>query len=156
MAPLLLERGFSLPARRCAGADLLKRQQRDGTRNRRTAAATHRQPEPGGGRPPASGQDILAGRLRHLDHRVHEPPDEDTLYGLCDLGLGYPELGYVRLSELQGITVRVPPAGSGSIGLERDLYFKPSHSLSVYAEAAWRNGGLTDDPRSLDAAQYHW
>ena len=64
------------------------------------------------------------------------PQDEDTLYGLCDPGLGYPELGYVRLSELQSTTVRVPPAGSVGIGLEQDLYFKPSHSLIAYAEAA--------------------
>lgn len=35
--------------------------------------------------------------------------DQDTAFGLCDLGLGCPELGYVRLSELQ--TVR------GTMGL---------------------------------------
>ena len=81
------------------------------------------------------------------------PQDEDTMYGLCDLGTGYPEIGYVRLSELQSITVPVPPAGAGSIGLERDLYFKPSHSLSTYAEAARQNGAITYDPRLLDAAQ---
>ena len=65
------------------------------------------------------------------------PLDEDTMYGLCDLGTGYPEIGYVRLSELQSMAVRVPPTGSISIGLEQDLYFKPSHSLIAYAEAAW-------------------
>lgn len=58
------------------------------------------------------------------------PEDEDTMCGLCDLGTGYPEIGYVRLSELQSGTLRVPPAGSVGIGLERDLYFKPSYSLS--------------------------
>ena len=81
------------------------------------------------------------------------PQDEDTLYGLCDLGLGDPEIGYVRLSELQSITVRVPPGRSVAIGLERDLYFKPSHSLSTYAAAARRHGAITYDPRLLDAAQ---
>ena len=81
------------------------------------------------------------------------PQDEDTLYGLCDLGLGDPEIGYVRLSELQSITVRVPPAGSVGMGLERDLYFKPSHLLSVYAEAARQHGATTDNPRLLDDAQ---
>ena len=81
------------------------------------------------------------------------PQDEDTMYGLCDLGTGYPEIGYVRLSELQSITVRVPPGRSAGIGLERDLYFEPSHSLSVYAEAARQNGTITYDPRLLDAAQ---
>lgn len=46
------------------------------------------------------------------------PMDEDTLYGLCDLRLGYPELGYVRLSELQCMTVRVPTAGAVGMGLK--------------------------------------
>ena len=79
------------------------------------------------------------------------PQDEDTLYGLCDFGFGYPELGYVRLSELQSTTAPIPPAG---IGLERDLHFKPSHSLSADAEAAQQNGAVTDaPPRLLDAAQ---
>ena len=81
------------------------------------------------------------------------PQDEDTMYGLCDLGLGYPELGYVRLSELQSMTVRVPPGRSDGIGLEQDMYFEPIHSLSVYAEAARQNGTITDNPRLLDAAQ---
>ena len=81
------------------------------------------------------------------------PQDENTLYGLCDLGLGYPELGYVQLRDLQSTTVRVPPTGSVAIGLERDLYFEPSHSLSVYAEAARQNGAITDDTNLLDAAQ---
>ena len=83
------------------------------------------------------------------------PLDEDTMYGLCDLGTGYPEIGYVRLSELQSMTVRVPPGRSAGIGLERDLYFSPSHSLSVYAAAARQNGAITDNPNLLDAAQDH-
>ena len=83
------------------------------------------------------------------------PQDEDTMYGLCDLGLGYPELGYVRLSELQSMTVRVPPGCFAGISLEQDLYFSPCHSLSAYAEAARQNGAITDDPMFLDAALGH-
>ena len=39
------------------------------------------------------------------------------LFGLCDLGMGSPELGYVMLSELRSIR--------GGLGLpvERDLYY---------------------------------
>ena len=59
----------------------------------------------------------------------------------------------MRLSELQSITVRVPPAGSVGIGLEQDLYFKPSNSLSADAEAAQQNGAVTDASKLLDAAQ---
>ena len=84
-----------------------------------------------------------------------DPQDEDTMYGLGYLELGYPELGYVRLSELQSMTLRVPPRGSVGMGLEQDVHFKPCHSLSVYAEAARQNGAITDDPRLLNAAQDH-
>jgi hypothetical protein len=47
-------------------------------------------------------------------------PDFDHLaFGLCDLGLGEPELGYVRLQDIEGLR--------GQLGLivERDLYFTP-------------------------------
>ncbi|WP_240621424.1 DUF2958 domain-containing protein [Caulobacter zeae] len=36
-------------------------------------------------------------------------PDEDTLFGLCDLDQGAPELGYVSLSELAAVRL---PLGS--------------------------------------------
>ena len=49
------------------------------------------------------------------------PQDEDAMYGLCDLGTGYPEIGYVRLSELQRVTVRVPPSGTVSIARSRSV-----------------------------------
>lgn len=59
-----------------------------------------------------------------------DPADPDLAFGLCDLGLGYPELGYVRLSEL--LTVR------GKLGLpvERDLWFRADKPLSAYTDAA--------------------
>ncbi len=59
------------------------------------------------------------------------PEGEDLrLFGLCDLGLGSPELGYVMLSEIEDVR--------GKLGLpvERDLYFKAEHRLSVYAKLA--------------------
>ncbi len=70
------------------------------------------------------------------------------MYEECDLGLGH-----ARLIDLQSTTVRVSPARSVGTGFEEDLYFNPSHSLSTYAEAARRNGAITDDPRLLDATQ---
>ncbi|WP_438346819.1 DUF2958 domain-containing protein [Methylorubrum populi] len=59
-----------------------------------------------------------------------DPADPDEAFGPCDLGVGCPELGYVRLSELR--TVR------GKLGLpvERDLWFIPAAPLSAYAAAA--------------------
>ena len=59
-----------------------------------------------------------------------DPEDGDTLFGLCDLGVGKPELGYSSLAEIASVRCRF------GLGIERDLYFNPKHSLAVYAEAA--------------------
>ena len=58
-------------------------------------------------------------------------PDGDTLYGLCDIGQGSPEIGCVSLSELQSL--KFPPFG---LGVERDLYFKEDKRLITYWEEA--------------------
>lgn len=65
-----------------------------------------------------------------------DPDDEDHAFGLCDLGLGFPELGYVSLTELT--TVR------GRLGLpvERDLHFKADKSISAYAREARLSGRI--------------
>jgi hypothetical protein len=55
------------------------------------------------------------------------PEDTDRAFGLCDLGQGFPQLGYVSLAELA--TVRGPLG----LHLERDLYFKADKTLSAYA-----------------------
>ena len=59
-----------------------------------------------------------------------DPTDFDTLFGLCDLGMGFPELGYVSLSELA--TVR----NALGLHMERDLHFKADKALSQYAKEA--------------------
>jgi hypothetical protein len=61
----------------------------------------------------------------------------DTLFGLCDLGLGCPELGYVGLSELE--SAKFPPFG---LGVERDLHFEAEKTLSAYANEALRYGSI--------------
>ena len=65
-----------------------------------------------------------------------DPDDEDLAFGLCDLGMGCPELGYVRLSELAAIR--------GKLGLpvERDLHFAPRRTISAYAEQAREDGHI--------------
>ncbi len=65
-----------------------------------------------------------------------DPEDPDIAFGLCDLGLGFPELGAVRLSEIASLR--------GPLGLpvERDLYFEADKPLSRYAEEAQRTGGI--------------
>ena len=64
------------------------------------------------------------------------PADEDTLFGLCDLGQGLPELGYVSLTELK--TVR----GKWGLPIERDLHFKATRTLNEYAELARQAGRI--------------
>jgi hypothetical protein len=60
--------------------------------------------------------------------------DDDTMFGLCDLGMGYPELGYVSLAELE--SMKFPPFG---LGVERDLHFKADKPLSHYTKLANQN-----------------
>lgn len=67
-----------------------------------------------------------------------DPDDPDRLFGLCDLGLGFPELGYVSLREIGGVR--------GPLGLhvERDLYFTPTKTLREYADAARAAGRIVE------------
>ena len=67
-----------------------------------------------------------------------DPEDGDTLFGLSDLGFGTPELGYSSLAEIALVRLRF------GLGIERDLYFKPAHSLSVYVEAARTAGRIVE------------
>lgn len=65
-----------------------------------------------------------------------DPEDPDIAFGLSDLGLGFPELGSVRLSEIA--------SARGKLGLsvERDRYFVAEKSLSAYAEEAHALGAI--------------
>lgn len=75
-----------------------------------------------------------------------DPDEPDIAFGLCDLGMGCPELGSVRLSEIMAVR--------GALGLpvERDRFFDPAYPLTVYARAAQRAGGITEDRQLLLAA----
>ncbi len=72
--------------------------------------------------------------------------DNDIAFGLCDLGLGFPELGYVRISELEALR--------GPLGLpvERDRSFNPTCTIAVYARAARTAERIVDDRESLEQA----
>ena len=59
-----------------------------------------------------------------------DPENPDLAFGLCDLGLGLPELGSVSLSELEAYRSRL------GLSIERDLHFVPQHTLSQYADKA--------------------
>ena len=59
-----------------------------------------------------------------------DPLDPNRAFGLCDLGMGTPELGYVDLQELASVRGRL------GLPVERDLYFRPKGTLGAYADNA--------------------
>ena len=63
--------------------------------------------------------------LAWLDHT-----DTDVAWGLCDLGVGCPEIGTVMLSEIEAVRGRL------GMPVERDLHFKADKSLLDYARVA--------------------
>lgn len=75
-----------------------------------------------------------------------DPDDPDIATGLCDLGMGCPELGSVRISELESVR--------GALGLpvERDRYFRTIHTISTFARAAWNAAAITECPQALERA----
>ena len=58
-------------------------------------------------------------------------------FGLCDLGMGFPELGYVDIEELKAIR------GGMGLPVERDMYFTADKPLSEYAKKASEEGRIT-------------
>lgn len=64
--------------------------------------------------------------------------DGDTAYGLCDAGLGQPELGSVKLSALADVR------GPQGLRIVADPNFRPRQSLSAYLAEAQRDGSIND------------
>jgi len=62
--------------------------------------------------------------------------NDDIAFGLCDLGLGLPELGFVCMREIRELR--------GPLGLpvERDLHFDADKTISAYAEEARQLGRI--------------
>lgn len=85
--------------------------------------------------PPDAGATWL---LTELD-----PDDPDLAFGLCDLGLGCPELGTVRLSEIEALRGRL------RLPVERDLAFEACGPLSAYVIAARQAERIVTDPATI-------
>jgi hypothetical protein len=62
--------------------------------------------------------------------------NDDIAFGLCDLGMGTPELGFVSMREIRELR--------GPLGLpvERDLHFDANKTLSAYADEARAHGRI--------------
>lgn len=69
--------------------------------------------------------------------------DDDTLFGLADLGFGCPEMGVFSLGEIEAIRL---PYG---MRIERDLGFSTPHPLSHWAETARRAGSIIHAEQQL-------
>ncbi|MGH7463331.1 MAG: DUF2958 domain-containing protein [Longimicrobiales bacterium] len=67
-----------------------------------------------------------------------DPTDGDTAWGLCDVGIGMPELGSIKLSDLATIV------GPQRMPVRRDLHFHPARPMSEYLRLAQANGSITD------------
>ena len=57
-------------------------------------------------------------------------PESRVFFGLCDLGMGYAELGDVGRDELESIK------GFMGLGIERDTHWTADKTLSEYASIA--------------------
>jgi hypothetical protein len=79
--------------------------------------------------------------LSELDHQ--EP---DIAFGLCDLGMGFPELGYVSIDELSSIKL------AGTFEVMCDNAFSVTYPMSVYARAARMEQMITTNPDILRKA----
>jgi hypothetical protein len=65
-----------------------------------------------------------------------DPHNPDVAFGLCDLGAGTPELGYVSLSELFALRLRFNQK------IERDMHFTADKTLGEYAKEARSAGRI--------------
>ena len=61
-------------------------------------------------------------------------PDDGLAFGLADLGMGQPELGYISLDEIYEVQ------GPAGLRVEQDIHFKASKALSQYATQARIDG----------------
>lgn len=73
--------------------------------------------------------------------------DGDTLFGLADLGFGFPEMGSFSLGELEMIRL---PFG---MQIERDQTFSTEQPLSVWSQAARATASLSAAEQVLNAAR---
>jgi hypothetical protein len=62
--------------------------------------------------------------------------DGDTMFALCDLGMGSPELGYVSLAEIEALR------GRFGLPVERDRHWTAEKSLVEYADEARAAGRI--------------
>lgn len=63
-------------------------------------------------------------------------PGTNNAFGLCDMGQGYPELGYVSIDELAKLKLYF------DMKVERDIHFEAHMTISEYADQARESGSI--------------
>ena len=76
-----------------------------------------------------------------------DPEDPDIAFGLCDLGLGLLQLGYMSISEIASIRGRL------GLPVEHTPYFMAKKSLLDYFNDAQRIGRITDSVEDEDTTK---
>lgn len=66
---------------------------------------------------------------------IAECDNDGLAFGLADLGFETPEMGYISLPEIFGVRI-------GHLYIEQDLYFKPTKTLTQYADEARSKGRI--------------
>lgn len=77
------------------------------------------------------------GPATWLISEFHE--DTGLFFGLCDLGMGSPELGYVSLEEIESVEL---PFG---MKIERDMYWYPQGTVMQYYNKAHAKGEICEE-----------
>ena len=67
---------------------------------------------------------------------TEKEPNSSLCFGLADLGMGCPELGYFCLEELYDVV------GPGGLRVEQDIHWMPAKTLTGYADTAIKKGWL--------------
>jgi hypothetical protein len=78
---------------------------------------------------------------------ISEIIDDETAFGLCDMGHGCPELGYISIQE---IGEYISPFSNR---IERDICFEGKFPMSVYYEAARSIQMITENFDLLQQAE---
>lgn len=78
-----------------------------------------------------------------------DPENPTIAFGLCDLGMGFPEMGYVDLEELQSLSV-----GPFGFSVFCNPLFEGKYPLSVYWKASKVRSCITRDEKLLMQANH--
>ena len=76
---------------------------------------------------------------------IQDIDPDGRMYGLCDLGMGYPELGYVDLQEMEDLRATINGRKFAFQAIERDTSWTPEKSTLEYAQDARDAGRMTAD-----------